>query len=120
LHWVPAYSVNICECCCYYSGDPTHITESCYQLFLVHLQQMEGLGPGVVAAVGELSQEQGQQALVEGCLQTLDPGPCQEYVVKWYFDPKANSCAQFWFGGCQGNKNQFDSQEACRKSCVKM
>uniref|UniRef100_A0A8C1WX71 Collagen, type XXVIII, alpha 1b n=1 Tax=Cyprinus carpio TaxID=7962 RepID=A0A8C1WX71_CYPCA len=56
----------------------------------------------------------------EGCLQTLDPGPCQEYVVKWYFDPKANSCAQFWFGGCQGNKNQFDSQEACRKSCVKM
>ncbi len=36
-----------------------HITESCYQLFLVHLQQMEeGLGPGVVAAVGELSQEE--------------------------------------------------------------
>uniref|UniRef100_A0A672KM19 BPTI/Kunitz inhibitor domain-containing protein n=1 Tax=Sinocyclocheilus grahami TaxID=75366 RepID=A0A672KM19_SINGR len=41
----------------------------------------------------------------EGCLQPLDPGPCREYVVKWYFDPKANSCAQFWFGGCQGNKN---------------
>uniref|UniRef100_A0A671R8M9 BPTI/Kunitz inhibitor domain-containing protein n=1 Tax=Sinocyclocheilus anshuiensis TaxID=1608454 RepID=A0A671R8M9_9TELE len=53
-------------------------------------------------------------------LRTLDPGPCREYVVKWYFDPKANSCAQFWFGGCQGNKNQFDSQEGCRKSCVKM
>ncbi len=36
-----------------------HITESCYQLFLVHLQQMEeGLGPCVVAAVGELSQEE--------------------------------------------------------------
>uniref|UniRef100_A0A672S6U2 Collagen, type XXVIII, alpha 1b n=1 Tax=Sinocyclocheilus grahami TaxID=75366 RepID=A0A672S6U2_SINGR len=56
----------------------------------------------------------------EGCLQPLDPGPCREYVVKWYFDPKANSCAQFWFGGCQGNKNQFDTQQACRKSCVKM
>uniref|UniRef100_A0A673N8T4 Collagen alpha-1(XXVIII) chain n=1 Tax=Sinocyclocheilus rhinocerous TaxID=307959 RepID=A0A673N8T4_9TELE len=56
----------------------------------------------------------------EGCLQPLDPGPCREYVVKWYFDPKANSCAQFWFGGCQGNKNKFDTQQACRKSCVKM
>uniref|UniRef100_A0A671L2J1 Collagen, type XXVIII, alpha 1b n=1 Tax=Sinocyclocheilus anshuiensis TaxID=1608454 RepID=A0A671L2J1_9TELE len=56
----------------------------------------------------------------EGCLQPLDPGPCRDYVVKWYFDPKANSCAQFWFGGCQGNKNQFDTQQACRKSCVKM
>ncbi|XP_042597644.1 collagen, type XXVIII, alpha 1b [Cyprinus carpio] len=56
----------------------------------------------------------------EGCLQPLDPGPCREYIVKWYFDPKANSCAQFWFGGCQGNKNQFDTQQTCRKSCVKM
>ncbi|XP_073702828.1 collagen, type XXVIII, alpha 1b [Garra rufa] len=56
----------------------------------------------------------------ERCLLPLDPGPCREYVVKWYFDPKANSCAQFWFGGCQGNKNQFDTQESCRKSCVKM
>ncbi|KAK9961449.1 hypothetical protein ABG768_009237 [Culter alburnus] len=56
----------------------------------------------------------------KGCLEPLDPGPCQEYVVKWYFDPKANSCAQFWFGGCNGNKNQFDSEQTCRKSCVKI
>ncbi len=56
----------------------------------------------------------------EGCLQPLDSGPCRQYVVKWYFDPKANSCAQFWFGGCQGNKNQFDTQQTCRKSCVKI
>ncbi|XDV40844.1 hypothetical protein PO909_009845 [Leuciscus waleckii] len=56
----------------------------------------------------------------EGCLEPLDPGPCREYVVKWYFDPKANSCAQFWFGGCNGNKNRFDSQQICRKSCVKI
>ncbi len=36
-----------------------HISQRCYQLFLVHLQQMEeGLGPCVVAAVGELSQEE--------------------------------------------------------------
>ncbi|XP_048008942.1 collagen alpha-1(XXVIII) chain-like isoform X2 [Megalobrama amblycephala] len=56
----------------------------------------------------------------EGCLEPLDPGPCQEYVIKWYFDPKANSCAQFWFGGCNGNKNRFDSEQTCRKSCVKM
>ncbi|XP_050986781.1 collagen, type XXVIII, alpha 1b [Labeo rohita] len=56
----------------------------------------------------------------ERCLLPLDPGPCREYVVKWYFDPKANSCAQFWFGGCKGNINQFDTQEACRKSCVQM
>ncbi|KAK2903583.1 hypothetical protein Q8A67_008296 [Cirrhinus molitorella] len=56
----------------------------------------------------------------ERCLLPLERGPCREYVVKWYFDLKTNSCAQFWFGGCEGNKNQFNTQEACRKSCVKM
>ncbi|CAM4723977.1 unnamed protein product [Leuciscus chuanchicus] len=41
--------------------DPKHITESWYQLFLVHLEQMEeGVGPGVLAEEAEeLSQEEG-------------------------------------------------------------
>ncbi|XP_046690053.1 collagen, type XXVIII, alpha 1b isoform X1 [Silurus meridionalis] len=54
----------------------------------------------------------------DACLQLLDPGPCREYVVKWYYEPKANSCAQFWFGGCRGNRNRFDTESMCRKSCV--
>ncbi|KAK3541159.1 hypothetical protein QTP86_016247 [Hemibagrus guttatus] len=54
----------------------------------------------------------------DSCLQPLDPGPCRTYVVKWYYEPKANSCAQFWFGGCRGNHNRFDTESACRKSCV--
>ncbi|CAM4608277.1 unnamed protein product [Leuciscus chuanchicus] len=43
------------------SGNPKHITESWYQLFLVHLEQMEeGVGPGVLAEEAEeLSQEEG-------------------------------------------------------------
>ncbi|KAF4076090.1 hypothetical protein AMELA_G00226410 [Ameiurus melas] len=54
----------------------------------------------------------------DACLQPLDPGPCRTYVVKWYYEPKANSCAQFWFGGCHGNSNRFDTESICRKSCV--
>uniref|UniRef100_A0A3B4GZ69 BPTI/Kunitz inhibitor domain-containing protein n=1 Tax=Pundamilia nyererei TaxID=303518 RepID=A0A3B4GZ69_9CICH len=53
------------------------------------------------------------------CTQTLDPGPCREYVVKWYYDPTANSCAQFWFGGCLGNDNKFDTEKSCKEACVK-
>uniref|UniRef100_A0A3P8YD12 Collagen alpha-1(XXVIII) chain n=1 Tax=Esox lucius TaxID=8010 RepID=A0A3P8YD12_ESOLU len=51
--------------------------------------------------------------------QVLDPGPCRDYTVKWYYDPTSNACAQFWFGGCQGNQNQFESERSCKKSCVK-
>ncbi|KAM6910479.1 collagen, type XXVIII, alpha 1b [Xenentodon cancila] len=56
----------------------------------------------------------------DSCNQILDPGPCREYVVKWYYDTISNSCAQFWFGGCLGNKNQFDTEKICRETCVKV
>ncbi|XP_026172903.1 collagen, type XXVIII, alpha 1b [Mastacembelus armatus] len=56
----------------------------------------------------------------ERCSLTLDPGPCRDYVVKWYYDAIANSCAQFWFGGCLGNSNQFETEKSCRKTCVKV
>ncbi|XP_068179666.1 collagen, type XXVIII, alpha 1b isoform X2 [Antennarius striatus] len=55
----------------------------------------------------------------EGCGLLLDPGPCREYVVKWYYDAIANSCAQFWFGGCRGNSNRFETEKSCRETCVK-
>ncbi|XP_058504301.1 collagen, type XXVIII, alpha 1b [Solea solea] len=55
----------------------------------------------------------------ERCSQILDPGPCRDYVVRWYYDATANSCAQFWFGGCRGNSNQFESESVCRENCVK-
>ncbi|XP_061771468.1 collagen, type XXVIII, alpha 1b [Nerophis ophidion] len=54
------------------------------------------------------------------CSQPLDPGPCRDYVVRWYYDATANSCAQFWFGGCQGNTNQFDSKKSCKEACVQV
>uniref|UniRef100_A0A3B3VJ40 BPTI/Kunitz inhibitor domain-containing protein n=1 Tax=Poecilia latipinna TaxID=48699 RepID=A0A3B3VJ40_9TELE len=58
--------------------------------------------------------------LTAGCSQYLDPGPCRDYVMKWYYDATSNSCAQFWFGGCQGNQNRFDTEKKCRETCVKV
>ncbi|KAJ8415940.1 hypothetical protein AAFF_G00404970 [Aldrovandia affinis] len=55
----------------------------------------------------------------EGCIQVLDPGPCRQYVVKWYYDSTADACAQFWYGGCEGNRNQFQTEGSCRKACVR-
>ncbi|XP_036371958.1 collagen, type XXVIII, alpha 1a [Megalops cyprinoides] len=54
-----------------------------------------------------------------GCEQVLDPGPCRQYVVKWYYDSVADSCAQFWFGGCEGNQNQFETESSCVAACVR-
>ena len=34
-----------------------------------------------------------------------------------YFDNFEKRCMPFYYGGCEGNLNRFDSQEDCQRSC---
>ncbi|CAB1327873.1 unnamed protein product [Coregonus sp. 'balchen'] len=52
------------------------------------------------------------------CALVLDQGPCRDYKMRWYYDKQANSCAQFWYGACEGNQNRFDTEEECKRTCV--
>ncbi|XP_030887284.1 collagen alpha-1(XXVIII) chain [Leptonychotes weddellii] len=52
------------------------------------------------------------------CLEDLKPGNCGDYVVRWYYDKQANSCARFWFSGCNGSGNRFNSEHECQETCV--
>uniref|UniRef100_A0A672KP89 Collagen alpha-1(XXVIII) chain-like n=1 Tax=Sinocyclocheilus grahami TaxID=75366 RepID=A0A672KP89_SINGR len=52
------------------------------------------------------------------CFLSLSQGSCRDYVIRWYYDKQANACAQFWYGGCQGNENRFQTEEECKKTCV--
>ncbi|CAB1328476.1 unnamed protein product [Coregonus sp. 'balchen'] len=52
------------------------------------------------------------------CNLSLDQGTCREYKIRWYYDKQANSCAQFWYGGCEGNANRFETEDECKKICV--
>ncbi|XP_035866189.1 collagen alpha-1(XXVIII) chain isoform X1 [Phyllostomus discolor] len=53
------------------------------------------------------------------CFEDLKPGNCTEYVVRWYYDQQVNSCARFWFSGCNGSGNRFTSEKQCQETCIR-
>uniref|UniRef100_A0A8C3FGL1 BPTI/Kunitz inhibitor domain-containing protein n=1 Tax=Chrysemys picta bellii TaxID=8478 RepID=A0A8C3FGL1_CHRPI len=59
-----------------------------------------------------------QNAVTISFISFLYQGSCRVYIIKWYYDKQANACAQFWYGGCDGNANRFDVEDECKKACV--
>ncbi|KAM6410528.1 collagen alpha-4(VI) chain-like [Pluvialis apricaria] len=53
----------------------------------------------------------------DACDLVQDSGECQNYVLKWYYDKEQKMCGQFWYGGCGGNKNRFETLEQCGFLC---
>ncbi|CAC5396232.1 unnamed protein product [Mytilus coruscus] len=52
------------------------------------------------------------------CQQPEKRGSCSDYTVKYFFNTTSSKCERFWYGGCQGNQNNFDSDEECKAACV--
>uniref|UniRef100_A0A4W6DQ27 BPTI/Kunitz inhibitor domain-containing protein n=1 Tax=Lates calcarifer TaxID=8187 RepID=A0A4W6DQ27_LATCA len=42
---------------------------------------------------------------------------CMGYVQKWYYDKHIGACSPFWYGGCAGNANRFDTEHECFRTC---
>ncbi|XP_059194891.1 collagen alpha-6(VI) chain-like [Centropristis striata] len=51
------------------------------------------------------------------CLLPVESGSCRNYSVKWSFDRNKGRCSPFWYSGCGGNQNQFETKGECEKIC---
>ncbi|XP_034610302.1 amyloid-like protein 2 isoform X2 [Trachemys scripta elegans] len=54
------------------------------------------------------------------CSQEAMTGPCRAVMPRWYFDLYKRKCIRFIYGGCGGNRNNFESEEYCMAVCKKM
>lgn len=52
----------------------------------------------------------------EACTLEPDPGECDAFFTRWYFDPDLGACAPFQWGGC-GGVVPFESEIACQGTC---
>lgn len=55
--------------------------------------------------------------LTDSCLLPRAEGNCGEKQSRWYFDQSENRCMPFYYTGCGGNKNNFESRDACESDC---
>jgi len=51
------------------------------------------------------------------CLLEPDPGACKIEKSRWYYDSDSDSCKEFKYSGCGGNKNNFMTIDSCMQSC---
>ena len=51
------------------------------------------------------------------CLQDVEPGPCEALIPRYFFNKTSGQCEQFAYGGCQGNRNNFEDGESCLDAC---
>ncbi|KRF98458.1 uncharacterized protein Dwil_GK27380 [Drosophila willistoni] len=42
---------------------------------------------------------------------------CYAHFPSWSYYESSNDCRRFYYGGCGGNDNRFESKEQCEEKC---
>uniref|UniRef100_A0A8C6XYI2 Amyloid-beta A4 protein n=1 Tax=Naja naja TaxID=35670 RepID=A0A8C6XYI2_NAJNA len=58
-----------------------------------------------------------EEVVREVCSEQAETGPCRAMISRWYFDVTEGKCAPFFYGGCGGNRNNFDTEDYCMAVC---
>ena len=61
------------------------------------------------------------------CKMYIDPGNCNDddasenkqnqTLAKWAYDQRLRRCIPFYYTGCKGNQNKFDTKSDCESYC---
>ncbi|KAG6938448.1 hypothetical protein G0U57_005709, partial [Chelydra serpentina] len=51
------------------------------------------------------------------CRLPPEKGPCEARIPRFFYNPASRTCQRFYYGGCQGNRNNFRTFRACQRAC---
>ncbi|XP_048749534.2 tissue factor pathway inhibitor-like [Ostrea edulis] len=51
------------------------------------------------------------------CRQPQNKGMCRALHKRWWYNHLTNHCEEFIYSGCQGNENNFKTEEECKQRC---
>merc|ERR1711997_1369724 len=51
------------------------------------------------------------------CYDEPDTGKCRALLPRFYYDKNDGECKQFYYGGCGGNTNNFETLDECNSKC---
>ncbi|XP_029023149.1 tissue factor pathway inhibitor 2 [Betta splendens] len=54
------------------------------------------------------------------CLLPVEEGPCRAHIERYYYNTMSQKCEVFYYGGCQGNANNFMGYHECQKTCFRI
>ncbi|XP_029822616.2 carboxypeptidase inhibitor SmCI [Ixodes scapularis] len=55
----------------------------------------------------------------ESCKPAAEPGVCDAYMPRWFFNVHTGACERFIYGGCGGNANNYHSFAECERTCLR-
>uniref|UniRef100_A0A3Q0QZR3 BPTI/Kunitz inhibitor domain-containing protein n=1 Tax=Amphilophus citrinellus TaxID=61819 RepID=A0A3Q0QZR3_AMPCI len=86
----------------------------------VHVLSNSDLYPSVCVCTNLGQAEAVSSTQKNSCQYKLDDeaGPCRAIKDRYFFNVNSGRCELFEYGGCGGNKNNFETLEECEETCL--